>query len=239
MINNKNVTIHYIGHSSFLFETNSGQRIIIDPWLIDNPSTNETVESIGKIDFVLITHGHFDHVGDSIEILKANTNAKCIANFEICNWLGTKDIPNVSPMNHGGTQIFDNFSISMVNAIHGSGISDSSKDNLVYGGLAAGMILNFDEKYSIYHAGDTSIFGDMSLIRDLHQPDLTIIPIGDHFTMGAKEAAMATSLINSDSYIPMHYGTFPVLTGSPDEFKTLVESQSKSEVIIMKPGEKI
>ena len=141
MINNKNVTIHYIGHSSFIFETNTGQRIIIDPWLKDNPSTNETVDSIGKIDFVLITHGHFDHVGDSIEILKANSSAKCIANFEICNWLGTKDISNVSPMNHGGSQTFDNFSVSMVNAIHGSGISDSSQDNLVYGGLAAGLIL--------------------------------------------------------------------------------------------------
>ena len=234
-----NIKIKYIGHSTFLITTQSGKKIIIDPWLNDNPSSSEDVGSIGEINYILITHGHFDHVGDTLDIIKNNPNSTTIANFEIGQWLEKKGGVNISPMSHGGTQYFEDFKVSMVNAVHGSGISDANSENLVYGGIASGLILKFNDDFSIYHAGDTSIFGDMSLISDIYNPDLCMIPIGDHFTMGVEEAVYATKLIKARTYIPIHYGTFPVLIGDPDDFKERVESHGNSKVIIMNPGDEI
>tara|TARA_B100000941_G_scaffold96825_1_gene67476 strand:+ start:26 stop:736 length:711 start_codon:yes stop_codon:yes gene_type:complete len=234
-----NIKIKYIGHSTFLITTQSGKKIIIDPWLNDNPSSSEDVGTIGEINYILITHGHFDHVGDTLDIIKNNPNSTTIANFEIGQWLEKKGGVNISPMSHGGTQYFEDFKVSMVNAVHGSGISDANSENLVYGGIASGLILKFNDDFSIYHAGDTSIFGDMSLISDIYKPDLCMIPIGDHFTMGVEEAVYATKLIKARTYIPIHYGTFPVLIGDPDDFKERVESHGNSKVIIMNPGDEI
>ena len=234
-----NIKIKYIGHSTFLITTQSGKKIIIDPWLNDNPSSSEDVGTIGEINYILITHGHFDHVGDTLDIIKNNPNSTTIANFEIGQWLEKKGGVNISSMSHGGTQYFEDFKVSMVNAVHGSGISDANSENLVYGGIASGLILKFNDDFSIYHAGDTSIFGDMSLISDIYKPDLCMIPIGDHFTMGVEEAVYATKLIKARTYIPIHYGTFPVLTGDPDDFKERVESHGNSKVIIMNPGDEI
>ena len=234
-----NVKVKYIGHSTFLILTDSNKKIIIDPWLEDNPSTQETIESIGSVDYILITHGHFDHVGDTLNLMKKNPEAIVISNFEIGMWIEKKGGKNISPMSHGGTQKFEEFDVSMVNAVHGSGISDPDSEHLVYGGLASGLVINFKNKYVIYHAGDTSIIGDMSLISDIHKPDLCMIPIGDHFTMGVKEAAYATKLIKAKSYIPIHYGTFPVLTGDPAEFKEIVENESDSSVTILNPGDEL
>ena len=234
-----NIKIKYIGHSTFLITTQSGKKIIIDPWLNDNPSSSEDVGTIGEINYILITHGHFDHVGDTLDIIKNNPNSTTIANFEIGQWLEKKGGVNISPMSHGGTQYFEDFKVSMVNAIHGSGISDTNSENLVYGGIASGLILKFNDDFSIYHAGDTSIFGDMSLISDIYNPDLCMIPIGDHFTMGVEEAVYATKLIKARTYIPIHYGTFPVLIGDPDDFKERVESHGNSKVIIMNAGDEI
>ena len=234
-----NIKIKYIGHSTFLITTQSGKKIIIDPWLNDNPSSSEDVGTIGEINYILITHGHFDHVGDTLDIIKNNPNSTTIANFEIGQWLEKKGGVNISPMSHGGTQYFEDFKVSMVNAVHGSGISDANSENLVYGGIASGLILKFNDDFSIYHAGDTSIFGDMSLISDIYKPDLCMIPIGDHFTMGVEEAVYATKLIKARTYIPIHYGTFPVLIGDPDDFKERVESYGNSKVIIMNPGDEI
>ena len=232
-----NTKIKYIGHSTFLIELESKKKMIIDPWLNDNPSTNETPDSIGEVDFVLITHGHFDHVGDSIEILKKNKSAIAISNFEIGQWLGKKGLENLSPMSHGGSQYFDDFTVTMVNAIHGSGISDTESENLVYGGIASGLVIKLSNNFCIYHAGDTSVFGDMEIISELYKPDLCMIPIGDHFTMGVDEALYATKLLKVNDYIPIHYGTFPVLTGNPQQFKEKVESSCDSKVHILKPGD--
>ena len=234
-----NIKIKYIGHSTFLITTKSGKKIIIDPWLKDNPSCSEDINSIGGIDYILITHGHFDHVGDTLDIIKNNSNSTTIANFEIAQWLEKKGGINISPMSHGGTQYFEDFKVSMVNAVHGSGINDSDSENLVYGGIASGLILKFNDDITVYHAGDTSVFGDMSLISDIYKPDLCMIPIGDHFTMGVNEAVYATKLIKAKTYIPIHYGTFPVLTGDPNEFKKRVESHGNSKVIIMNSGDEI
>ena len=234
-----NIKIKYIGHSTFLITTQSGKKIIIDPWLKDNPSSCEDISSIGEIDYILITHGHFDHVGDTLDIIKNNPSSTTIANFEIGQWLEKKGGLNISPMSHGGTQYFEDFKVSMVNAVHGSGISDATSENLVYGGIASGLILKFNDDFSVYHAGDTSIFGDMSLISDIYKPNLCMIPIGDHFTMGVEEAVYATKLIKAKTYIPIHYGTFPVLIGNPIDFKEKVESYGNSKVLIMNPGDEI
>ncbi|NSW88974.1 metal-dependent hydrolase [bacterium] len=236
-MNNKEVEITYIGHSTFILDDKKGTRLLIDPWLKDNPACPKDLQEPQDIDYILITHGHFDHIGDLFTACEINKDAKVITSLEISTWLNAKGISNTLPMGIGGSQPIDNnIKVTMVNAVHGSGIAGESSEGMVYGGVANGYILKFENGFTIYFAGDTAVFSDMKLIGDIYSPDLSVLPIGDHFTMGPLEASYATKLLGSNNVIPFHYGTFPVLVGTPEEYIKLV-SDLDVNVYVMNPGD--
>jgi L-ascorbate metabolism protein UlaG (beta-lactamase superfamily) len=196
-----------------------------------NPMCPKAEKEIKKVDVMLCTHGHGDHIGDAVEIARKHNPAAVIGIVELCGWLGKKGVKNLSPMNKGGTQTVGDVKVTMVHADHSCGIQDG--DELIYGGEACGYVIEFSNGLKIYHTGDTNVFGDMRIIHELYTPDIAMIPIGDHYTMGPREAAYACNLLKPKTAIPMHFGTFPVLTGTPGALQKLVPGV---EVLEMKPG---
>ena len=231
----KGVKITWLGHSTFFIETPGGKRVLIDPWVQNNPACPANKKQLPGIDVILCTHGHGDHIGDAVELVKQH-NPVVVGVFELCMWMQKKGAKQVSPMNKGGAQQVGDIRVTMVHADHSCGIQDG--DDIVYGGEAAGYVVEFAKGLKFYHAGDTAVFGDMQLIRELYSPELVMLPIGDLFTMGPKEAATACRFLRPKAVIPMHFGTFPVLTGTPNEFKRLTTDQG-IEVIAMQPGQTI
>jgi L-ascorbate metabolism protein UlaG (beta-lactamase superfamily) len=223
----------WLGHSTFLFRSPGGKRILIEPFVASNPSCPESAKKIGELDLILITHGHSDHAGDAVAMARA-TGAHVIANYEICLWLESKGIQNTAPMGHGGTQTIGGLAITMVNAVHGSSCVDDGR--VVYLGHPAGYVIRFEDGLTIYFAGDTDLFGDMRLIAEMHRPAIAFLPIGDRFTMGPAAAARAVELLGVRQAVPMHYGTFPFLTGTVEEFRQWVEPTGV-QVLELKPGE--
>ena len=207
------VEITWLGHGTFQLRLDSGETIVIDPWIEGNPAFPKEFQ-FQRVDTILITHGHFDHIGDAIPLAQ-KFKPVVIANYEICMWLGSKGVGNTNAMNKGGSQDAGSIRVTMTHAIHSCGILDDGK--IVYGGDAAGYVLHFPDKRNAYFAGDTAVFGDMSIIRDLYQPQLAFLPIGDLFTMGTREAELACNLVKAEKVIPMHFGTFPPLIGRPVE----------------------
>jgi len=187
-------------------------------------------KEVKKVDIMLCTHGHGDHIGDAVEIAKKH-NPKVVGIPELCGWLGKKGVKNLAEMNKGGTQTLADIKVTMVHADHSCGIQDG--DELVYGGEACGYVIEFSSGLKIYHAGDTNVFGDMKIIRELYAPDIAMLPIGDHYTMGPREAAYACNLLQAKTVIPMHFGTFPVLVGAPGALQKLVPAV---QIVEMKPG---
>jgi L-ascorbate metabolism protein UlaG (beta-lactamase superfamily) len=232
-MNLNGIKITWLGHATFRVETPGGKIILIDPWVMGNPMCPEKEKSVKKVDVLLCTHGHFDHIGDAVEIAKRH-NPKVVGIPELCGWLGKKGVTQTAEMNKGGTQTVDDIKITMVHADHSCGIKDG--DELVYGGEACGYVVEFANGVKIYHAGDTNVFGDMTIIRELYAPEIAMIPIGDHYTMGPREAAYACNLLKPKTVIPMHFGTFPPLVGRPSDLKKLVPDV---EIREMKPGETI
>lgn len=231
---NRGVTIKYLGHSTFLFTTPGGKRLLIDPWVKGNPACPDSAKELDAVDAILITHGHFDHVQEAVEIArKFQSQVACI--FEISVWLGQKGVENVTGMNKGGTVQLGDVRATMVNAYHSSGIVEDG-DQIIYAGEAAGFVVEFDNGFRVYHAGDTCVFGDMKLIAELYQPELLLLPIGGLYTMDPLQAAHACRLMNAKKVIPMHYGTFPALTGTPEKLAELTRDLG-TEIIVMKPGE--
>jgi L-ascorbate metabolism protein UlaG (beta-lactamase superfamily) len=196
-----------------------------------NPACPEGEKNVKNLDVMLITHGHGDHIGDAVEIANKH-NPKIVGIPELCGWLRKKGVKETSEMNKGGTQQVGDIKVTMVHADHSCGIQDG--DQLIYGGEACGYVVEFDNGVRIYHAGDTNVFGDMAIIRDLYAPQIVMLPIGDHYTMSPREAAYACNLLQPSAVIPMHFGTFPVLIGRPSELTKLVKGV---EVCEMKPGE--
>ncbi|MBI4464902.1 MAG: metal-dependent hydrolase [Acidobacteria bacterium] len=228
------VTYKYLGHATFLFTTPGGKRLLIDPWIQNNPACPVTDKQIDSLDTMLITHGHFDHIQDAVELGRRHKpQIGCI--FEISVWLQRKGVENAHPMNKGGSQRINDVRVTMVDARHSCGILDDD-GSIIYGGEAAGYVVEFENGFRIYHAGDTAVFGDMKIIAELYQPDLVFLPIGDLFTMSPKEAAYACRLMNAKKVVPMHYGTFPPLVGTPDELRRLTKDLG-TEVIAIRPGE--
>jgi len=227
------IKITWLGHATFRIETPAGKTIIIDPWVMGNPKCPEKAKTLSKVDVMLCTHGHGDHIGDAVEIARKH-DPVVVGIPELCGWLESKGVKRVSGMNKGGTQTVGDIKVTMVNAVHSSGIEDG--DQRVYGGEAAGYVVEFSNGLKIYHAGDTCVFGDMAIIRELYAPEICMLPIGDHYTMGPREAAYACKLLKPKSVIPMHFGTFPVLTGTPAELRKLAPDV---EVCELKPGETI
>lgn len=204
----------------------------IDPWLKDNPKCPQEFHDLAGIDLILVTHGHFDHMGSAGE-LAGRSGATVVSNFEIASYLEQQGTKNTVGMNKGGTVSVDGIQVTMVDAVHSSGIS--TPNGMVYGGEAAGFVLTLENGLTLYHAGDTNVFGDMQLIHTLYAPDVALLPIGGHFTMSPKEAAYAVQLLQPKVVIPMHYGTFPILTGAPNELEDLLKGQS-TEVVTLEPG---
>lgn len=225
--------ITWLGHATFRIVTPKGTTILIDPWVMGNPACPEAEKQVKKVDILLCTHGHFDHIGDAVEIAKQHS-PKVVCIPEMGAWLGKKGVKNLMEMNKGGTQHIEDIYVTMVHAVHSCGITDG--DQIVYGGEACGYVVEFENGVKIYHAGDTMVFGDMRIIQEMWRPDIAMLPIGDHYTMDPRQAAYAAELLQPTAVIPMHFGTFPVLTGKPAELSELLEGV---EVLTMKPGETI
>ncbi|MHC5653142.1 metal-dependent hydrolase [Stappia sp.] len=209
----------YLGHSAFRVDI-EGASILIDPFLTGNPSFPQdlTVETASQgVTHILLSHGHDDHVGDAFEIAQ-RTGAQVTANFEICMWLQSKGLENINPMGCGGHIDVGPFSVALTQAHHTSS-SLAGGMPPVYLGQPNGLIVHAKGEPTLYHMGDTDVFGDMALVNELHAPKVAIVPIGDRFTMGAKSAALACRrFFDFDTIIPCHYGTFPILDQSADAF---------------------
>jgi L-ascorbate metabolism protein UlaG (beta-lactamase superfamily) len=229
------VKLTWLGHSTFRIETPGGKTILVDPWVMGNPSCPESDKKLRKVDVMLCTHGHFDHIGDAVEISKKH-NPIVVGIYELCAWLEKKGVQQTSAMNKGGTQQVGDIKVTMVHAIHSCGIQDG--DDIVYGGEACGYVIEFENGLKIYHAGDTTVFSDMTIIRELYHPEIVMLPIGDHFTMSPREATYACGLLRPKLVIPMHFGTFPVLAGSPSELRENVQTMG-IDVLELKPGETV
>lgn len=226
----------WLGHSTFRITTPSGKVVIVDPWIQGNPACPEGEKKVGQVDILLITHGHFDHIADAVEIGKKH-KPKTVAIYETAAWLESKGVPNTIGMNKGGTLNLGEIEVTMVNAIHSCGITDG--DKIVYGGEAAGYIIRLPGGLHVYHSGDTAVFGDMKIISELYAPEVAMLPIGDFYTMGPKEAAHAIRLLGVKHVIPMHFGTFPALAGNPEQLRDLTKGISGLEIHALKPGESI
>jgi L-ascorbate metabolism protein UlaG (beta-lactamase superfamily) len=229
-MNLNGVNLTWLGHATFRIETPGGNTIIIDPWIMGNPACPPSEKEVKKVDIMLVTHGHGDHIGDAVEIAKKH-KPKVVGIPEMVGWLEKKGVQHTAMMNKGGTQSVDDIKVTMVHADHSCGIQDG--DQVIYGGEACGYVVEFSNGLKIYHAGDTNVFGDMAIIRELYAPDVAMLPIGDHFTMGPREAAYACKLLKPKAVIPMHFATFPVLTGTPGALQKLVHGV---EIAEMKPG---
>lgn len=228
--------IKWFGHSAFQVQTPGGKTIIIDPWVQGNPACPESEKYLNKVDLMLITHGHSDHLGDAVSIAQKHQPViACI--YEIFLYLSKNGVQNFQPMNKGGTIHWEGISVTMVNAFHSSGIDTDGE--VLTGGEPAGFVVKLEDGFTFYHAGDTCVFGDMKIIGELYQPQLAMLPIGDRFTMSPREAAYAIRLLGVKKVIPMHWGTFPLLTGTPDQLREFTRGWEDLEILAMRPGEQI
>jgi len=230
-----NVTFTWLGHGSYRFDSAEGKRVYVDPWL-DNPKCPDSEKEPERCDVLAITHGHGDHIGSAVDVAKAHS-PKVVAIFELASWLEAQGAPNASRlgMNKGGTVDVDGVKFTMTHALHSSGF-DQNGGSIIYLGDAAGYVVEFENGLTVYCAGDTAVFTDMQLIGRLHSPDVAVLPIGDHFTMGPEAAALALELLGVRRCIPVHWGTFPLLHGTPDQLRTAAPN---ADVLSLEPGETI
>jgi L-ascorbate metabolism protein UlaG (beta-lactamase superfamily) len=225
--------VMWCGHSTFLVTSPKGVRVLFDPWLTTNPACPPAARNVGAVDLILISHGHADHCEDAVRVAR-ETGATVVAPFELVSWLERQGVKNTRPMNIGGRQTITNLSITMVNAVHSSSAADGTQNT--YLGSASGYVVRFEEGQKLYFAGDTALFGDMRLIGERFSPDLAFLPIGDRYTMGPEDAATAAEWLGVKTVIPMHYATFPELTGTPDQLRQFITAKG-IEVVELRPGQ--
>lgn len=222
----------WLGHSAFRLESPTGNVIYVDPFLSGNPTTPDEFKHPDDVDYIILTHGHEDHVGDTLDIAE-KTGCKVIAQVELSHLLkkhGLNEDQRVE-FNKGGSVHYDDFSVTLVNANH------SSSFNGEYAGEAGGVMISFKDDICFYHMGDTNIFKDLELYKKLYEPHVVAVPIGDYYTMGPQEAAYCCEMVGAEMAVPIHYGTFPVLTGDPEDFKMFTEQHCDTKVAIPKAGE--
>jgi L-ascorbate metabolism protein UlaG (beta-lactamase superfamily) len=228
-------TLTYLGHATFRISTPAGEQILIDPWIQENSQVPDELKNVGELDTMLITHGHFDHFDDVIPLAQ-QTGATAVANFEIFSYLQGKGVENAAPLHKGGSIEISGVRATAVNAHHSSSIAEAD-GTIVYAGEPLGLVIELESGFRLYHAGDTSIFGDMRLIGELYRPSLALLPIGDRVVMSPYEAAHATRLLGVSHVVPIHYGTFPFLPGTPEEFQKYADDIPGLETHVMQPGD--
>jgi L-ascorbate metabolism protein UlaG (beta-lactamase superfamily) len=225
-------SLTWLGHASFRVDTPGGKRIYIDPFLSGNPKTPDAEKQPERCDFIVLTHGHGDHSADVIALHK-EFGCPVVAQVELRGWLtqnGVADDGQAHSLNKGGSATIEGVRLTLTHANHSSSAPDGS-----YTGESCGVVLTLEDGYTIYFSGDTNVFGDMSLIGRIYSPDIAVIPIGGHYTMGPQEAAVALELLGVSRCVPSHYGTFPLLTGTPDELREL--APPGVDIVTPEPGE--
>lgn len=228
------IEAYWLGHSAFKLTSPNGNDILVDPFLSQNGTTPDEWKNPDQVDYILLTHGHEDHVGDTLDIAD-RTGCTVVSIVELAGLLknqGLSDEQSVE-FNKGGTVDFDDFNVTMTSANHSSSFGGE------YAGDPGGLVIHFEDDITLYHLGDTNIFADLEIYGQLYNPDICFVPMGDHFTMGPEEAAHATNMVAPDYAVPIHYGTFPVLTGDPQDFKRYTEEVSDTEVLIPEAGENV
>ncbi len=229
------VKVTWFGHSAFLLQAPGGKSVLVDPWL-ENPKAPAWAKEVAPVDLILVTHGHSDHVGETIRIAQ-RTQAQVVSIHEISLYLQKQGVVRAHGMNKGGTISIDGIRVTMVDAKHSSGLDVGG--SVIPGGEPAGFVVKFENGYRVYHAGDTSVFGDMKIIADLYKPSLAILPIGGLYTMDPREAAYACRLLKPTYVVGMHYGTFPILTGTPAELRKTLPASMKKIVVELEPGQSV
>jgi L-ascorbate metabolism protein UlaG (beta-lactamase superfamily) len=224
----------WLGHSAFRLDSPGGKRIYVDPFLNGNPRCPENEVEPERCDLLLLTHGHDDHLGDTIAIAQ-KFECPVIAQVELRGWLSTQGLSQdpTQAMNKGGTIEVAGVKLTLTHGNHSSSVFADGA--FQYTGESCGFVIEVEDGFTLYVSGDTNVFGDMSLIARIYSPDVAVIPIGDHFTMGPLEAAVALELLGVARCVPCHYGTFPLLTGTPDELREL--APSGVEILAPEPGE--
>ena len=232
------VKLTWIGHASFILETPGGKRALIDPWMTGNPVCPEALHDPGDIDLILLSHGHSDHTADVVRLAKEKSPAAVMCMIELGDYLGSKGVENIMGGNKGGTLSAEGISVTLTHAFHSSSYGEED-GTIVYTGEPAGLVITLENDYRIYFAGDTTVFGDMALIAELYRPDLAMLPIGDFFTMGPMEAAKAVELLGVKHVVPMHYGTFPLLVGTPQALRDELAKRGLTDVVVeeLQPGD--
>jgi len=222
-------SLTWLGHAAFRIDTPGGKRIYVDPFLSGNPKCPEGEKEPERIDVIAVTHGHGDHVGDTVELAK-RFSPEIVAQVELKGWLGAQGAPvgDMPGPNKGGTVEAAGVRFTMTNAFH-----SSSSDDGAYTGESCGIVVTLEDGKKLYFAGDTCVFSDMQLIGRIYSPDVAILPIGGHFTMDPKEAAVALELLGTRRCVPCHYGTFPILVGTPEGLRQLAP---EADVVDVEPG---
>jgi L-ascorbate metabolism protein UlaG (beta-lactamase superfamily) len=223
-------TLTWLGHAAFRLETDNGKHVYVDPFLTGNPSTPDAEKAPERVDVIAVTHGHGDHVGDTVELSRRFPDAEITCQVEVKTWLGKQgaNVGEIPGLNKGGSQVIDGITFTLTDARH-----SSSADDGTYLGESCGFVITLESGVPIYFAGDTCAFGDMQLIRALYEPQLAVLPIGDHFTMGPREAAIALDMLGRPRCVPSHWGTFPLLTGTPAALAALAEG---CDIVEIEPG---
>ena len=229
------LAITWLGHSTFIIALPNGKRVLTDPWLGNPkcPAAFSKPAALKPIDLILVSHGHSDHIADAAAVAR-ETGAPVIGIYEVCGYLGEKGVKDARGMNIGGTQDVAGVRVTLTEAIHSSSIEEDGTSR--YLGLAAGFVLRAPDMPTIYFAGDTALFSGMKTIGELYKPAIAFLPIGDHYTMGPDTAAIAAEWLNVRQVVPMHWGTFPALTGTPAALRTLLAPHN-IEVMEIAPGE--
>ena len=222
-------TLTWLGHAAFRIESPGGKRIYVDPFLNGNPSCPEAEVEPERVDAIFLTHGHVDHVGDTVALAQ-KFDCPVYAQVELRGWLSTQGLTEnmAEAFNKGGTIAWEGIKATLTDGNHSSSAHDGT-----YLGESCGVVLELEDGFKLYFAGDTNVFGDMALIARIYEPDVAVLPIGDHFTMGPREAAVALELLGVKRCIPSHYGTFPILTGTPEQLRELAPGV---EIIAPEPG---
>lgn len=230
---NDQVRFTWAGHGTWKVRTAAGKDMLIDPWVMSNPVAPAHLKSVDRLDLMVITHGHADHVADAVEIARA-TNPRIITTVEVGAWLTGQGVSGdkVIAMNKGGTVEVDGIAFTMVHAEH-----TSSTPNGAYAGEPVGFVIQFENGFKVYFSGDSDVFGDMALIKELEEPEVAFLSIGDFYTMGPRRAAKAVQLLGVKTVVPMHFGTFPVLAGTPAQLEEL--AGPGVTVLDIKPGDEV